>query len=552
MRKKLLAAVTALSIAASVMPVMAAETTYTATPSQNPIYREEELVNNIPVYSLFDNNYFRLRDIAQLMDFAVVWNAEKNCIEIDTDAGYGTPEAGLGAATENKTAVASSQQVYIDGEEITGLTIYSIDGYNYFRLRDLAEAVDFGCVYDAEKNSVVLDAGYGYKPDNTYGPAKEEQTETPEVSVAMTISTELLALNVGDSYQLSVKDAPAAVTWSTKDAAIAKVDNTGKVTAVAAGNTTITAVSGEQTVSCEVVVEAPDSIALDKTELTMNIGDIYTLVANMEDVSWSSSDEKVATVDENGKVLAMGTGTAIIDAHAKGKSVECKVTVLVDESIEPELNVEKLELAVDESKELTANVYGVKWESTDESVATVEDGVVTGISAGEAQIIVTYGNKSTMCAVTVTEPQQATEEEQQPEEVEEETPAPVEISEDEVYATIIALKSEYPEGMTWTNDNLYTSEALRINGYGCAGFVLICSDAAFGDLPATRHTDFDAIRVGDMIRIGDYHSVVVLEKKADSVIVAEGNYNSSIHWGREITRESLEKEGFYVDTRYPD
>lgn len=547
MRKQLLAAVTALSIAASMLPAMAAETTYTATPSQNPIYRQEELVDDIPVYSLFDNNYFRLRDIAQLMNFAVVWNAEQNCIEIDTDSGYGTSEAGLGAATENKTAVSSSQKVYIDGEEITGLTIYSIDGYNYFRLRDLAEAVDFGCVYDAQKNSVVLDANYGYKPDNTYGPAKNEQpeqteeTEKPEETKTMAINTKLLALDQGETYQLRVTDAPGTVNWSTEDAAVATVDANGKVTAVAAGNAAITATSGDQTVTCEVVVEEEATLALGDTELTMDIDDIYTLVANMDDVTWSSSNEKVATVDENGKVQAVGTGAATITAKAKGQTTQCKVEVLVDDTIEPELDVEELSLVVGESKQLNANVYGVKWESTDESVATVEDGVVTGVMAGEAQIIVTYGSKSTMCAVTVTEEQE-----------EEETPAPVEITEDQVYATIIALKSEYPEGMTWTNDNLYRSTALYINGYGCAGFALICSDAAFGDLPVTRHENFDAIRVGDMIRIGDYHSVVVLEKKPDSIIVTEGNYGGTIHWGREITREELEEEGFYVETRYPD
>ena len=54
-----------------------------------------------------------------------------------------------------------------------------------------------------------------------------------------------------------------------------------------------------------------------------------------------------------------------------------------------------------------------------------------------------------------------------------------------------------------------------------------------------------------MIRIGDYHTVVVLKKKENSVMVTEGNYNSSIHWGREITRSSLEREGFSVRTRYP-
>ena len=55
-----------------------------------------------------------------------------------------------------------------------------------------------------------------------------------------------------------------------------------------------------------------------------------------------------------------------------------------------------------------------------------------------------------------------------------------------------------------------------------------------------------------MLRINhNTHSVIVLEKKESSVIVAEGNYNSSIHWDREISRQSLEKGEFFGMTRYP-
>lgn len=128
------------------------------------------------------------------------------------------------------------------------------------------------------------------------------------------------------------------------------------------------------------------------------------------------------------------------------------------------------------------------------------------------------------------------------------------ITEENVLAIIEALKEEYPEGRRWTNDDLYQSHALRINGYGCAGFALICSDAAFGDLPVSRkYTEFDAIRPGDMLRVrGNSHTVIVLEKKTDSVVIAEGNYNDSIHWGRELTREYLESDPlFYGETRYP-
>ena len=124
---------------------------------------------------------------------------------------------------------------------------------------------------------------------------------------------------------------------------------------------------------------------------------------------------------------------------------------------------------------------------------------------------------------------------------------------EEVYNAIVALKSEYPEGMRWTNDNFYRSDATSQGGYGCEGFALICSDAAFGELPvSSRHSNFDAIRVGDLLRINnDTHTVVVLEKRDHSVVVTEGNFNSSIHWNREISRSSLEQGNFTVRSRYP-
>ena len=127
------------------------------------------------------------------------------------------------------------------------------------------------------------------------------------------------------------------------------------------------------------------------------------------------------------------------------------------------------------------------------------------------------------------------------------------ITDDNIREIIYGLKVQYPEGMHWTNDNSYYSSAMHITGYGCAGFALICSDAVFGTLPITStHSNFDAIKVGDMLRVNnDTHSVVVLEKRASSVIVTEGNYNSSIHWGREISRQSLEKGNFVATSRYP-
>lgn len=127
------------------------------------------------------------------------------------------------------------------------------------------------------------------------------------------------------------------------------------------------------------------------------------------------------------------------------------------------------------------------------------------------------------------------------------------ITDDNIREILYSLKSSYPEGMHWTNeDNSYYSSTLG-NGGGCAAFAFLCSDTVFGTLPRSGiYSDFDSIRVGDILRVNyNTHSVVVLEKRENSVVVTEGNYNSSVHWGREISRQSLEKGEFYGQTRYP-
>ena len=139
------------------------------------------------------------------------------------------------------------------------------------------------------------------------------------------------------------------------------------------------------------------------------------------------------------------------------------------------------------------------------------------------------------------------------------TPAPTQepatgLSEKQIYESMIALKSEYPEGMPWTNDNYYGwNGGIYSGGYGCAGFAFLLSDAAFGSLKAYRHEDLSAIKVGDILRINnDTHSVIILEITEDSIVIAEGNYNYSIHWGRIISKDKLEQIGDYVLTRYPN
>ena len=151
-----------------------------------------------------------------------------------------------------------------------------------------------------------------------------------------------LTLNRGMKYSLTMTVTPATftdkVSWKSTNVDVAAIAEDGTVTAKGAGQATIKVTVGDVSATCKVnVVQPVTSIYLNKTSLEMTALDTYQLQAsvypseaNNKEVSWESSDEKVATVDENGLVQAKEKGTAVITAKAKdGSEVSrsCKVTV---------------------------------------------------------------------------------------------------------------------------------------------------------------------------------------------------------------------------------
>lgn len=121
-----------------------------------------------------------------------------------------------------------------------------------------------------------------------------------------------------------------------------------------------------------------------------------------------------------------------------------------------------------------------------------------------------------------------------------------------IYHTLISFQTSFPEGMPWTNNDYYAwNGGIYRGGYGCAAFAFILSDAAFGDAPAYIHYDYNNIKVGDILRVnGDTHSVIVLEVREQEVVVAEGNFSYSVHWGRVIPKAGLPGTGNYIMSRY--
>lgn len=155
-----------------------------------------------------------------------------------------------------------------------------------------------------------------------------------------------LVLFTGKSKTLTATVSPAdasypGVTWSSSNTAIATVSSSGKVSAIAPGNVTITAAATDNSgvsASCTLEVrQSVTSISLDKDRLYLKPGESVTLLptfspanAYNQTLTWTSSDTAVANVTTNGSVNAVGLGSATITATANdgsGKQATCIVLV---------------------------------------------------------------------------------------------------------------------------------------------------------------------------------------------------------------------------------
>ena len=151
-----------------------------------------------------------------------------------------------------------------------------------------------------------------------------------------------MTLNRGKTATLVLTVTPQnftdEVAWKSSNTDVVTVNDAGVVTAKAMGTATIRVTVGKLSASCKVTVKQPvTSIYLNRSSFTLEGGETFTLTASVypsnadnKNVEWSSSDEKVATVDQSGLVTAVGKGKATITAAAadgSGVKGTCTVTV---------------------------------------------------------------------------------------------------------------------------------------------------------------------------------------------------------------------------------
>lgn len=260
---------------------------------------------------------------------------------------------------------------------------------------------------------------------------------TPSVPVIyVTVSPTTLSLNAGNTAQLAVTIAPLDatnknVTWESDAESVATVDNNGLVTAVAEGTATITVTTedGGLTATCEITVNPAldpstpvpvGGVTLSFTSMTLNLNATTRLTATVlpadaanKNVTWKSSVEGVATVDDNGLVTAVSAGETTITVTTEDGEFTATCTVTVAEMA---LNYTSYNLSIGTAGTGTVKlvvslggepVTDVIWESSQNNVATVDDnGLVTAVGSGNATIrakITVGGNQITFnCNVTVT------------------------------------------------------------------------------------------------------------------------------------------------------
>lgn len=255
----------------------------------------------------------------------------------------------------------------------------------------------------------------------------------PQTAVAsVIISPTTASVQVGQSVPLAATALDASggpltgrtVVWSSNPQSVATVEN-GVVTGVSEGVATITATSEGKSGTAQVTVTPipVDAVVVSPLTANVQVGQTVALSAETRSaaggvligrtVTWSSNPEGVATV-ANGVVLGVSSGVATITATSEGKSGTAQVTVLpipvATVLVTPptaQIEVGATVALAAETRDGTGGVLigrTVTWSSNAEGVATVLNGVVTGVAAGVATITATSEGVGGSSEVTVTTP----------------------------------------------------------------------------------------------------------------------------------------------------
>lgn len=312
------------------------------------------------------------------------------------------------------------------------------DNKKYFTWKSnnpsVATVNENGVVSTKNPGTFTITATMKYKQGNKY-PTVSKTYTVKKLVKTVAINKHYIESSVGSTESLKSTVGPTDVyskktTWKTSNKNIATVDAKGNVKAKGDGICTITCTAKDGSGvsdSCTVkVIKKVDSLVLNCHAIKWAVGKsgtFYPTVKGPEnvkntDLSWKSSNTKVATVNENGKLTSVGAGTCVITCTAKdgsGKSDKCTVTVF-QPITKITLNAHAIKWAVGKSGSYYPKIEGpanakntdLTWKSSNTKVATVNaNGKLTSVGAGTCTITCTAkdgSGKSDKCTVTVYQP----------------------------------------------------------------------------------------------------------------------------------------------------
>jgi uncharacterized protein YjdB len=244
----------------------------------------------------------------------------------------------------------------------------------------------------------------------------------PPVSTVIVGSSTPLKATVQDLTGSLLPDA--SVIWTVKDPQVATVSSSGVVSALAVGSTQVAASSGGRSGLATITVQRPpvanvvvhpaqvEALAGAHAQLSAAAYDAGNTVLADRQIAWSSSNERVATVDGTGLVTAIAAGTATISATSEAKSGTATVTVnegpVASVTVIPGTvamvvgQTAPLAVATHNASGATVTGRAVVWSSSSTTVASVDaNGLVTAVHAGSTTITATSEGVAGTAALTV-------------------------------------------------------------------------------------------------------------------------------------------------------
>lgn len=341
-------------------------------------------------------------------------------------------------AIENKDIATVSENGVItpikNGD--TTLIIKSKKGYNVKKVQIHIEGLDES--NNQINNNIINNNDNNSSSnniDNNNGISNNSQTDNSSKnenkSIAISsISFKHSSLNVyvDDKMYLETNIVPIDATnvglkFTSSNTNIVTVDNNGYFVAKAVGTAVITVETNNgKKAECKITVNAKPinnknieimSISLNKSSLAMKVSEKFTLRASISpsnatdlNINWTSSNSKVASVDNKGQVIAKGVGEAVITAKSNnGKKAECRV--VVSETVKPPVNTDIKVTGISlnmtsntiylNSNNLSFNLIGtvspsnatnksIEWSTSNSNIATVSNGLVTAKGIGDVTI----------------------------------------------------------------------------------------------------------------------------------------------------------------------